>query len=328
MTEILEQKITGDKEMGEMWQKLELLITSQSDFHGQTVIAENLDPRQEYQLGDKLMIYQANSEVFLIADQVRTDALLILFIIFIAMVLLISRWRGVGSLLGMAVSFAVIIYFILPRIAAGANPILIAILGSLIIIPATFYPSHGLNRKTTIAVISTVVALVITGLLANFFVSLAKLSGLASEEAGFLQAMYPDLINMQGLLLAGIIIGVLGVLDDITVSQASIVEQLKGVNKNLRTTEVFQRAMQVGHDHISSMVNTLVLVYAGASLPLLLLFNDAARPVAELINYEMIADEIVRTLVGSIGLILAVPISTFLAALFVEGKVTDGEHKH
>ena len=320
VTEILEQKITGEKEMGQMWQKLELVVTSKGEKIGQKVVAQNLDPRLEYQVGDKLMIYQADAETFLIADQIRTDALLMLFIIFIALVLIISKWRGIGSLLGMAVSFVVIIYFILPKIAGGENPILIAILGSLIIIPATFYPSHGINRKTTIAVLSTILALVTTGLLANFFISLAKLSGLASEEAGFLQAMYPDLINMQGLLLAGIIIGVLGVLDDVTVSQASIVEQLKGANQELRATEIFQRAMQVGHDHISSMVNTLVLVYAGASLPLLLLFNDAAKPFTELINHEIIADEIVRTLVGSIGLILAVPISTFLAALFVEGK--------
>lgn len=326
VSEILEQKIGGEKNPGEMWQKLELIVTSKGDRLGQKVVVENIDPRLEYSIGDKLMVYQADAETYLIADQVRTDALLILFAIFIILVLLISKWRGIGSLLGMAVSFVVIIYFILPRIAGGENPILIAILGSLIIIPATFYPSHGINRKTTIAVLSTILALVTTGLLANFFISLAKLSGLASEEAGFLQAMYPDLINMQGLLLAGIIIGVLGVLDDVTVSQASIVEQLKGANKELRTTEIFQRAMQVGHDHISSMVNTLVLVYAGASLPLLLLFNDAAKPFTELINHEIIADEIVRTLVGSIGLILAVPISTFLAALFVEGK--DGVERH
>lgn len=328
VSEILEQKIGGEKNPGEMWQKLELIVTSKGDRFGQKVIVENIDPRLEYGIGDKLMVYQADAETYLIADQVRTDALLILFAIFIVLVLLISKWRGIGSLLGMAVSFIVIIYFILPKIAGGENPIMIAILGSLIIIPATFYPSHGINRKTTIAVVSTILALITTGLLANFFISFAKLSGLASEEAGFLQAMYPDLINMQGLLLAGIIIGVLGVLDDVTVSQASIVEQLKGANKELRATEIFQRAMQVGHDHISSMVNTLVLVYAGASLPLLLLFNDAAKPFTELINHEIIADEIIRTLVGSIGLILAVPISTFLAALFVEGKDKIDHHHH
>jgi uncharacterized membrane protein len=328
VTEILEQKIGGEMVAGELWQKLELTITSKGELATQTITIENRNPNTTYQIGDKVMVYQASQDTFLIADQVRTDALLILFVIFIALVLLISKWRGLGSLIGMAISFAIIIYFILPKIASGSNPILIAILGSIIIIPATFYPSHGINRKSSIAIISTIIALLITGFLANYFIDFAKLTGLASEEAGFLQAMYPGLINLKGLLLAGIIIGVLGVLDDVTVSQASIVEQLKGANPNLKTTEVYKRAMQVGHDHISSVVNTLVLVYAGASLPLLLLFNDAARPFAELVNYEMIAEEIIRTLVGSIGLILAVPISTLLAAWFVEGKVLESGDSH
>jgi len=317
ITEILEKNNSTNLNAGEMFQKLELVVTSKGELESEKVSLENIDPRIEYKVGDKLMIYRANPETFLIADQVRTNALFILFLIFIFFVLFISKWRGLGSLLGMSFSFLVIIYFILPRIAAGADPILIAILGSFLIIPATFYPSHGMNRKTTIAVFSTLIALVVTGLLANFFINFAKLSGLSSEEAGFLQTINPGLYNMKGLLLAGIIIGVLGVLDDITVSQASIVEQLKIANPHLKATELYKKAMQVGHDHISSMVNTLVLVYAGASLPLLLLFNDAAKPFSEIVNYEIIADEIVRTLVGSVGLILAVPISTFFAVIFL-----------
>ncbi len=318
ITQVLEKKTSGNLNAGEMFQKLELVIDSKGEFYQRKITAENIDPRIEYKIGDKLMIYQADSDTFLIADQVRTQPLLILFVIFILAVLLISKWRGVGSLLGMAFSFLIIIYFILPKIATGNDPILIAILGSLLIIPATFYPSHGLNRKTSIAILSTICALLITGFLANFFLDFAKLSGLSSEEAGFLQTMNPEVFtNMRGLLLAGIIIGVLGVLDDVTVSQASIVWQLKIANPQFTKVELYKRAMEVGRDHISSMVNTLVLVYAGASLPLLLLFNDAAKPFAEIINYEILADEIVRTLVGSIGLILVVPISTFLAAIFV-----------
>lgn len=318
ITQILEKKTSGDLKAGEMFQKLELIVNSKGDLYQKKITAENLDPRIEYAVGNKLMIYQADVNTFLIADQVRTQPLLILFIIFVLAVLLISKWRGVGSLLGMAFSFLVIIYFILPKIAAGNNPIFIAILGSLLIIPATFYPSHGLNRKTSIAILSTIFALLITGLLANFFLDFAKLSGLSSEEAGFLQSMNPNVFtNMRGLLLAGIIIGVLGVLDDVTVSQASIVEQLKIANPQFTKLELYKRAMEVGRDHISSMVNTLVLVYAGASLPLLLLFNNAAKPFNEIINYEILADEIVRTLVGSIGLILVVPISTFLASILI-----------
>lgn len=329
ITQVLEKKTSGNLTAGEMFQKLELIINSKGDLYEQKITAENIDPRIEYKVGDQLMIYQADADTFLIADQVRTMPLLILFITFILAVLLISKWRGLGSLLGMAFSFLVIIYFILPKIAGGANPILIAILGSLLIIPATFYPSHGINRKTSIAILSTIIALLITGLLASFFLDFAKLSGLSSEEAGFLQTINPEVFtNMRGLLLAGIIIGVLGVLDDVTVSQASIVWQLKIANPKFTSTELYKRAMEVGQDHIASMVNTLVLVYAGASLPLLLLFNDAARPFNEIVNYEILADEIVRTLVGSIGLILVVPISTFLTTIFVGKPDNKMSHDH
>src|SRR3990167_3548556 len=202
----------------------------------------------------------------------------------------------------MGLSFFVIFTFVLPQILSGKDPIFIAITASLFIIPISFYLSHGLNRKTTAAVIGTIIALVVTGILANVFVDAARLTGFASEEAAFLQQAKPDLINIRGLLLAGIIIGVLGVLDDITVSQSAIVFQLKEANPRIRFDELYMRAMDVGQDHISSMVNTLILVYTGAALPLLLLFIDNPHPFSEVINYEIIADEVVRTLVGSIGL--------------------------
>ena len=154
------------------------------------------------------------------------------------------------------------------------------------------------------------------------FVESAQLTGFASEEAGFLQTIKQGSVNIKGLLLAGIIIGVLGVLDDITISQSAIVFQLKETNEKLGFFELYKRAMNVGQDHISSMVNTLVLVYTGAALPLLLLFIDNPHPFSEIVNYEIIADEVVRTLVGSIGLILAVPITTVIASLVAEQTKT------
>jgi uncharacterized membrane protein len=187
----------------------------------------------------------------------------------------------------------------------------------MFIIPVTFYLSHGFNKKTHVAIVGTIISLIITGVLAAVFVNISKLTGYASEEAGFLQSEIGGTINMKGVLLAGIIIGTLGVLDDITVSQSAIVYQLKKANKKLGFRQLFSRAMKVGHDHISSLINTLVLVYAGVAMPLLLLFVNNPRPFSEVINYEIIADEIVRTLVGSIGLITAVPITTVLAALWI-----------
>jgi len=216
----------------------------------------------------------------------------------------------------MLLSFGVLFIFVLPQIQAGRDPVLIAVISSIFIIPITFYLSHGFERKTTIAVIGTFIALVITGILAVLFVNGAHLNGF-SEDAMFLQTMDGVQYNLRGILLSGIIIGTLGVMDDITVSQTSIVFQLYDVKKDMTVMELFTRSIQIGKDHIASMVNTLVLVYTGASLPLLLLFMNNPRPLGEILSVEAVSTEIVRTLVGSIGLILAVPITTFLASIFV-----------
>ncbi len=328
VTSVLEDSETklSDGEM-QIYQKLELIV-KKGELKGETIIVESgnyaLVGSQRYKVGDKLIVLQNQdidgNDIFFVSDYVRRDAMLILFIVFVVIALAVGKIWGVTSLLGMGFSFLVIFKFILPQIINGANPILIAILGSLFIIPVTFYLSHGLNKKTTIAIAATVVALIITGLLAGIFVDAARLTGFASEEAAFLQVASQGAVNIKGLLLAGIIIGALGVLDDVTVSQASIVNQLNEVNKKMSFKELYGRAMKVGQDHTSSMVNTLVLVYTGAALPLLLLFIDRPHPFLEVINYEIIADEIIRTLVGSIGLILAVPITTLLACFFVNKK--------
>lgn len=309
----------------QLYQKLEVLITKGS-LKDKKAIVENgnlpMNNLQKYNTGDKLIIaYTKNLEgkdVFYITDYVRRSALLWLFVVFVVLTVVIGRWQGLASLIGMGISFLVIFLFILPEISKGSDPVQVVILGSLLIIPATFLLSHGVNRKTAVAITGTLISLVITGILASIFVELAHLTGFASEEAGFLQAFEPGVINIKGLLLAGIIIGVLGVLDDITISQSAIVQQLKLANPKLKDTELYKKAMSVGKDHIASMVNTLVLVYTGAALPLLIIFVDNPHPFSEIINYEILADEIVRTLVGSIGLILAVPITTFIAVIIAD----------
>ena len=326
VTQIIEEKEV-EGEAGLQWyQKLELKITKGS-LKDQTIISENgLVPSyqiQRYKKGDKVVItysQNAGQDVFSISDYVRRSPLLWLFIVFVIVTALVAKWRGISSFIGMGISFLVIFYFILPRISAGANPVLIAILGSLGIIPATFYFSHGLNKKTTVAILGTLVSLVLTGFLAAFCIEVTKLTGLNSEEVGLLQTIKQGAINTKGLLLAGIMIGVLGVMDDITISQAAIVFQLNKADTKMKVGELYKRAMDVGQDHIASMVNTLILVYTGAALPLLLLFINNPRPFAEIVNYEPIGSEIVRTLVGSIGLILAVPITTILSVLSVKKK--------
>lgn len=328
VTTVKEQKqieVNGKKQL---YQKLELTITSDKE-KDKKIIIENgktaTAALQKYDVGDKVAISASKDfkgkELYTINDYVRRAPLAWLFLLFIVLTLVIGRKRGLASLAGMAISFLMILFFILPQILAGFDPIIIVITASLVIIPTTFYLSHGVNRKTTAAVIGTIIALIITGILASFFVEATKLTGFASEEAGFLEALKQGTINIKALILAGIIIGALGILDDITISQAAIVYQLQHTSPRLTFQELYSKAMDIGQDHIASMVNTLVLVYTGAALPLLLLFINNPHPFAEVINYEIIAEEIVRTLVASIGLILAVPITTLLACAFAKDIV-------
>lgn len=319
---ILEEQEKETEISKQFYQKLEVLITKGSikDKRVEIEVGGDLSVigQPRFEIGDQVVVVQGEDfqgeTTYYIADFVRRDPLIFLFFIFVVLAVVVGRWRGLTSLIGLGVSFLIIFLFILPQIYQGRDPVLVTILASMLIIPITFYLSHGGNRKTTIAITGTVIALILTGLMAKIFVEASKLTGFASEEAGFLQVARGDLVNIKGLLLAGIIIGALGVLDDISIAQSALVQQLKEANPKMKAKEVFVRAMKVGQDHIASMVNTLVLVYTGASLPLLLLFIDSPLPFSQVINYEIIAEEIVRTLVGSIGLITAVPITTLLAS--------------
>ncbi|MBI2590490.1 MAG: YibE/F family protein [Candidatus Blackburnbacteria bacterium] len=326
---VLEEKsINTENGSEQLYQKLEMEITS-GPRKGNVVKIENgnvpVANPQRYKVNDKLIVnYSKNyqgADSYYIADYVRRDGLLLLFVIFVIIAILVGRWHGLSSLVGMALSFVVIFKFILPQIMQGQDPIMIATIAALAIVPTTFYLSHGLNKKTTIAIGGTIAALIITGLLAEIFVEVTNLTGFASEEASYLQTINSTSINIKGLLLAGIIIGGLGILDDVTISQAAIVAQLKEAAPKSKFIDLYNRAMKIGRDHIASVVNTLVLVYASAALPLLLLFIDSPKPFSEVINYELIATEIVRTLVASIGLVMAVPITTLLSALvFAKNK--------
>lgn len=274
---------------------------------------------QNLQEGDRVLISFMTSpqgeEQAVIVDHVRRAPLLILFLIFIATVLVIARKKGLLAIVAMVISFFIIGRFILPQILLGNDPVLISLMGALFIIPSLFYISHGFNTKTTIAVVSTFLTLIVTGVLAVVFVHFAKLTGFAAEEAIFIQAAGQN-IDIQSLLLAGIIIGAMGVLDDITISQTSIVEKLIKANPKYTGRELFTEAMDIGRDHIASLVNTLVLVYAGAALPLFVLFYSSPFSYGEVVNMELVATEIVRTLVSSIGIVLAVPLTTLIATWY------------
>jgi uncharacterized membrane protein len=247
-------------------------------------------------------------------DFERREPMLILAVVFVLVVLAFARWRGALSLAGLGVSLGLVLVFVVPAILDGKPPLLVAVVGSLAIALITIPLAHGWGPKSVAALLGTAASLILTALLALLFTNLTHLTGLSSEEAVFLQIGNAD-VSLDGLLLAGMVIGALGVLDDVTISQSSTVLALRRANPSLGFRALFGHALEVGRDHVSATVNTLVLAYVGAALPILLLFSAADLGVGEALNLEVVAKEIVATLVGSIGLIGAVPVTTALAAV-------------
>jgi uncharacterized membrane protein len=270
-------------------------------------------------------------EPYSFSDFERRTPMLGLVVMFVALVLLTGRWQGFRALLGLCGSLAVIVFFVVPAILDGQSPTAVAFVGALAIMLITLPLAHGAGPKTIAASLGTAASLSLALLLGHLFIDLAHLSGVSSEEAVYLRATQGEL-SLQGLLLAGIVIAALGVLDDLTVSQSSTVMALRRANPSMGFRALFRSAVSVGHDHIAATVNTLVLAYAGASLPVLLIFSLADTPFADAINFEAVAEAVVATLVGSIGLIAAVPITTALAALLASNiepqEVGEPGHVH
>ncbi|WP_435975023.1 YibE/F family protein [Streptomyces sp. Qhu_M48] len=270
---------------------------------------------------------------FSVTDVNRKVPMAVLAGIFALVVVLVGRMRGVMALIALAASFLVLTFFILPAILQGSNPLVVAVIGSSAIMLIALYMCHGLSARTSVAVLGTLISLLLIGLLGSVFIDWASLSGNTDDNTGLIHGLYPS-IDMSGLLLAGIIIGSLGVLDDVTVTQTSAVWELHQADPDMGPRALYRAAIRIGRDHIASVVNTLVLAYAGAALPLLLLFTIAQSSMGTVANSELVAEEIVRTLVGSIGLVASVPVTTVLAALVVsadraeaEGRTATGSRK-
>lgn len=324
VTEIIED---GEVDLGGTMQRyqvarVELLegdyrgIVMEMDYGKRQVISNNV----YLQPGDEILVTVGSRPDGLLtvyfADFVRVNSILWLIAIFAITIIAISRWKGVRSLLSMAFSLAIIIGYIIPRILAGGDPLQVSIAGSIVLLGLTLYVTYGWNLKTHAAVVSMIIVLLITGALAGMFVVVTRLTGSGDENALFLIQMLNTQINLRGLLLGGMIIGALGVLDDLVTTQASAVFELHHANETFGFRPLFQSAMRIGQDHVAATVNTLVLAYAGASLPMLLMFSLGRGDYGKLVNFEFVAEEIVRTLVGSLGLIAAVPLTTAIAILF------------
>jgi uncharacterized membrane protein len=258
-------------------------------------------------------------------DYKRSIPLAILLSAFVLSILIMGRWKGLRSLIALVISMIMIIGYVIPHILGGEDPVKVSLIGSVILLAVTLYLTYGWNLKTHASVLSVMLSLLLTGALSLLFVSLARLTGYGDESAMYLMQASSIQIDPRGLLLGGMIIGALGVLDDLVTSQSAAVVEIHDANPLLGFQRTFQKAMRVGQDHVAATVNTLVLAYTGASLPLLLIFTLGNGNYGFFVNSEFLAEEIVRTLVGSLGLIAAVPISTLIATVLITYQDRLGE---
>ncbi|GLV46999.1 hypothetical protein TJA_01750 [Thermus sp. LT1-2-5] len=269
-----------------------------------------------FRLGERVVLYREGERLY-VTEPDRMPHLAFLLGLFTLFALLLGRGKGLRGLLGTFLSLLVVVYFVVPQVAAGGNPLLYAFLGSVGVLFLTLYLVHGLNRKTTAALLGTLLSVAFVLGLALFFTRAMAFTGLASEEALLLRQWGG--VDLVSLYLAGVVVGALGALTDVTVTQAAVVQALSHANPRWGVRELYRRGMEVGYDHIGSLVNTLVLAYAAGSLPLFLLLTRDPTPLRFLLNTEPFAAEIASMVLGSLGLLLAVPLTTLVAALAFRG---------
>jgi len=283
---------------------------------------------------EKLLKSDGSTE-YLIKEKYRLPHIIVLIVIFVIVALILGGLTGIMSIAGLFVSIGILVFFVIPRILAGDDPLLSCLIGSVLIACTSLFLAHGFNIRTRIALLSTLLTLCVSAAVALLFVHAGKLFGMGTEEAMFLQTGILQNLDLRGLLLGGIIIGCLGVLDDITTAQTAAIDEIRKANPSLGKRQLLTAGFSVGKEHIASLINTLALAYVGTSLPLLLLLHsqsNQAFPAWVTLNAEFLGEEIVRTLVGSITLLCAVPISTWIAVTMLHGKKTPetagGHHHH
>lgn len=274
--------------------------------------------------GDEVVVVGSGDpgqETYFVVDHQRGTGLWVLAAAFALALVAFGRWRGLSALAGLVVTFALLLLFVVPAILGGQPPLLVAIVGSSAIMLTVLYLTHGTGFSTTIALFGTLLSLVLTGLLSAAAVTALHLTGVTDElsaSVGVTQG-----VNTEGLLLAGIVIGSLGVLDDVTVTQAAIVTELARANPSYGVRRLYLAGSRVGRSHIASVVNTIVLAYAGSSLPLLIVVVANRQTLGGVVTDQVIAQEIVRSVVATLGLVAAVPLTTGLAALTFRRSATE-----
>lgn len=305
-------------------QDFSVRVTTKGDFYGEVFELDNLKTGHplydlDLKVGQRVLLYSEieDGEIVNIGLQsyARDFYLYILIAIFIFVLVLVGGFKGVKALITLIIMGVLIVLGVLPQLLKGYNPLMLAIVFSSIIAVITLFIVGGISNKSLAAIGGVIGGLVVAGILAVIFGNVAHLTGFSSEEAQMLQFVDESIkINMSGLLFAGIIIGTLGAVLDVGMSTASSMAELKNSVPDISSGNLFKAGMNVGRDVMGTMVNTLILAYTGSSLPLLLIFRAYETPYNRIINMDLIATEVVRSLVGSLGLILAIPLT---AACFI-----------
>ncbi len=274
-------------------------------------------------LGDKIFLSHVQHQgesFYTVRDIDRSNYLMLLFFLFIAVVLFFGKKQGYKSLISLVISFTIIFYVFIPALLAGHSPLFVGLPIIILLMTFVVYFTHGFKKVSTVAILGISISLIITSILLSFFIYKTKLSGFFSDEATFLNIATGGDLDMKGLLFAGILVGIIGILDDISITQSSVVYEMKSISNKLSKKEVWKKSMNVGRHHMGSLINTLILAYIGVTLPLILYLSTKGDGFWFTINQEPLATEIVRALIGSIGLIITVPITTYLAILFFSDK--------
>jgi uncharacterized membrane protein len=326
--QIIETGQTTELQAAQTYQKIKVQVLSGQRKDTEFILDygkdANITSQQMLREGDTVVVSamkDANGrETISIMDRYRLPGLVYLGFGFICIVIIFAGRQGFGAVVGLLVSAVVILLYIVPQVLAGSDVIISTIIGSIIILLFTMYLAHGIKLSTTISLAATVITLIVSGVLSYISVLALQLYGMGSEEANLLKFGAVSHLNLQGLFLAGMIMGIMGILDDVTTSQVAAVFELSDANKKFSVQELIRRGLSIGREHIASLVNTLVLAYAGASFPIFLFFvlNPQGQPAWVIFNSEYMSEEIVRTLSGSIGLVLGVPIATVMAAVSVK----------
>jgi uncharacterized membrane protein len=333
VSEVVFEQIDDVQNAQSITQQLKVTLTD-TDRAGEEVEINNtqiLDKAgsTHYKVGDRVVLGLVPTDVaaeYVILDRYRLPGVYIIVAAFLLLAVIVGRKRGLTSLVGLGITGCILLLFIAPQILSGKDPFLVAIVGAGAIVLVSMFISHGFNKRIQISAISTIIALAFTALIAYIFVYISRLFGFGQSDAFLLETGYLGSINLRGILLAGIVISVLGVLDDVTTAQTAAVEELHKTDPALSVKDLYRKGLSIGREHIASLINTLILVYAGAALPLFLLLTlQKSQPIWVLLNSEFIAEELVRSLIGSIALILAVPISTLLAAYIYTYKPKNQE---